>query len=78
VVFHAASKRRREIEFTAELRQATENAIVELHQLLERGQVPAAIFKPACEECSLFEVCLPKITCLPSGLEHAARALFKV
>jgi CRISPR-associated exonuclease Cas4 len=77
-VFHAASKRRRDIEFTAELRQTTENAIVELHQLLERQQVPAAVFKPACEECSLFEVCLPKITSLPSGLERATRALFKV
>jgi CRISPR-associated exonuclease Cas4 len=55
-VFHAASKRRREVEFTIELRQLTENAIIELHQLLETGEVPSAIFKPACEECSLFEV----------------------
>jgi CRISPR-associated exonuclease Cas4 len=77
-VFHAASKRRRDIEFTAELRRTTENAIAELHQLLKRQEVPAAVFKPACEECSLFEVCLPKITSLPSGLERATRALFKV
>jgi CRISPR-associated exonuclease Cas4 len=77
-VFHAASKRRRDIEFTAELRQTTENAVAELHQLLEQQQVPAAVFKPACEECSLFEVCLPKITSLPNGLERATRALFKV
>ena len=31
-VFHAASKRRRDIEFTAELRRTTEDAIGELHR----------------------------------------------
>jgi CRISPR-associated exonuclease Cas4 len=58
-VFHAASKRRREVEFTTELRQMTEDAIAELHRLAESGSVPAAVFKPACEECSLYEICLP-------------------
>jgi CRISPR-associated exonuclease Cas4 len=61
-VFHAASKRRREVEFTAELRQLTENAIAELHRLFETQCVPQAVFKPACEECSLFDICLPKVT----------------
>src|SRR6266545_1885145 len=71
-VFHAASKRRREVKFTAELRQLTENAIAELHALLAQFEIsnlrfeipklPPAVFKPACEECSLFEICLPKVT----------------
>lgn len=77
-VFHAASKRRREVEFTAELRQLTENAIIDLHQLLELGEVPRAIFKPACEECSLFEVCLPSITENPRPAQHASEVLFRV
>ena len=77
-IFHAASKRRREVEFTAELRQLTENAIAELHRQIEQGQVPAAVFKPACEECSLFEICLPKMTSAPSSLQRAARRLFEI
>ena len=77
-VFHAASKRRRDVEFTAELRKFTENAISELHQLVAGGSVPAAIFKPACEECSLYEICLPQVTCRPAGLERAGKALFEV
>lgn len=77
-VFHAASKRRREVEFTFELRQLTENAILELHQLLELGQVPRAIFKPACEECSLFEICLPKATSQPPSLSRVAQQLFEI
>ena len=77
-VFHATSKRRREVEFTAELRQLTENAIAELHLLIEQAHVPPAVFKPACEECSLFEICLPKVTSSPTSLQHAARRLFEI
>ena len=77
-VFHAASKRRREVEFTPELRKVTENAIAELHLLLASGRVPLAVFKPACEECSLFNICLPKMTSHPPGLARAARQLFEV
>ena len=77
-VFHAASKRRREVEFTTELRQLTEDAIAELHRLFETQCVPQAVFKPACEECSLFDICLPKMTSLPNTLTRAARRLFEI
>ena len=76
-VFHAASKRRREVEFTAELRKLTEEAIAELHRLVASGSVPAAVFKPACEECSLFQICLPKATSEGSRAERLARQLFQ-
>jgi CRISPR-associated exonuclease Cas4 len=76
-VFHAASKRRRDVEFTPQLRRTTEEAIAALHFLVETGNIPRAVFKPACEECSLYEICLPKLTSRPSGLEQAARRLFQ-
>ena len=77
-VFHAASKRRREVDFTPALRLLTEAAIGELRRLTESGTVPAALFKPACAACSLFEVCLPKITANPNAMAAAAEALFHV
>jgi CRISPR-associated exonuclease Cas4 len=87
-VFHAASKRRREVEFTAELRKLTEEAIGELHRLVGgfqnsdlRFQMPAlppAVFKPACEECSLYKICLPQLTGAPGGVARAARRLFEI
>lgn len=76
-VFHAASKRRREVEFTAELRKTTESAIAELHRMVEAGTVPLAVFKPACEECSLYRVCLPQVTSRPGSLAKAAEELFR-
>ena len=76
-VFHAASKRRREVEFTATLRTLTERVATLVRELLFSGIVPPAVLKPACEECSLYEVCLPQITSHPPTLDRAMRRLFE-
>jgi CRISPR-associated exonuclease Cas4 len=76
-IFHAASKRRREVEFTAELRATTEDAVAELHRLVATETVPLAVFKPACQECSLYRICLPQVTSRPSSLAKAAADLFR-
>ena len=82
-VFHADSKRRREVEFTAELRAKTEAATQALHALLNaqpstlNPQLPPAVFKPACEECSLYEICLPKATSAENRTARLAQALFR-
>ena len=76
-VFHAASKRRREVVFTAELRALTEQTAAEVHALLSSDYVPPAVLKPQCEQCSLYEVCLPQLTSHPPGLDRAMRRLFE-
>jgi CRISPR-associated exonuclease Cas4 len=79
-VFHADSKRRREVKFTAELRRLTEEAVAGLHALLDSqgldSRLPPAVFKPACEECSLYETCLPQLTSSPESVSRAAAKLF--
>jgi len=77
-VFHAASKRRREVEFTPELRALVERSLEELRGLLDSQRAPPAVFKPACEECSLFEICLPKAASEDSRAERLARQLFQI
>lgn len=76
-VFHVDSKRRRDVEFTPELRTLTERAIAELHAMMNSGVVPPAEFKPACEECSLFKTCLPKATARDSRAVQLNRRLFE-
>jgi len=62
-IFHAQSKRRREVEFDAELRARTEKAAADLHQLQTSESIPPAPYvEGRCEECSLFEICLPRLT----------------
>jgi len=77
-IFHAESKRRREVEFTPELRALTEKAAQELHALLDSQRVPLAVFKLACEECSLYEICLPKATENRDRIARAAGGLFRI
>ena len=79
-VFHADSKRRREVEFTPELRQATEQTAAELHALMAHSEVqalPPAVLKRACKQCSLYEICLPEVTSQPATLARLARQLFE-
>ena len=76
-VFHADSKRRREIEFTPALRTLTEKTIADLHALLDSTAIPRAEFREACEECSLYEICLPKATGADSRAAQLADQLFK-
>ena len=75
-IFHALSKRRREVEFTEELRRFTEQAIEAMHRLIEDEVVPNAIHKPQCSECSLFDYCLPEITSVSPTLARAYREVF--
>jgi CRISPR-associated exonuclease Cas4 len=86
-VFHAASKRRREVEFTAELRALTEQTATAVRALWSsqisdfKSQIPAlpsAVLKPQCAECSLYELCLPEITSQPERMTRAVKALFEV
>ncbi len=77
-VFHASSKRRREVEFTADLRQRTEQAARDLRCLVRDRRVPAAVYKPACEECSLFDLCQPRIAESPARIGRLTRQLFEI
>jgi CRISPR-associated exonuclease Cas4 len=76
-VYHAASKRRREVVLTPELRALAEKAIADLRALLQAGAVPAAVFEPRCEEGSLYEVCLPQLTSRPDRMHREVRQLFE-
>ena len=77
-IFHARSKRRREVEFTGDLRRLTEHAIEAVHRLIEEENVPQAVHKPQCSECSLFDHCLPEITSAPPTLALAYRKVFSI
>lgn len=77
-IFHSASKRRREMPFTAELRAMTEAAISEIRALLALGRVPRAVLKPRCDGCSLRETCLPEITSNGILIERQIGSLFDI
>jgi CRISPR-associated exonuclease Cas4 len=75
-IFHGASRRRREVRFTAGLRETTITAIGRLHDLFRRGTVPEAKLAPKCEGCSLHGICLPELSEHGSDWSSERRELF--
>ncbi len=60
-IFHASSRRRREVAFGAGLRRQTLQAVQDLRRLLENQQLPPTRVKPQCDGCSLRPDCLPEL-----------------
>ena len=68
-LYYGRPRRRTEIVLTAELRERTESLAQNLHELINRGYTPPAVYVPKCRNCSLLETCLPRL----SGPKHSAR-----
>lgn len=76
-IFHVLSKRRREVEFTPQLRAQTENAVLRLHELIRAGVIPPAVLLPKCEGCSLHEICMPELSLRRTEIGTAGVNLFR-
>lgn len=77
-IFYAASKRRRAVTISVELRQEVEAAVGAVRQLLEQSELPPPITEhQRCAQCSLKERCQPEaIRMLKGG--WAARDLLAI
>ena len=60
-LFYGKTRRRLDVEFTADVRERTEKTIAELRELLRSGVTPTAEYGKKCESCSLLDVCMPNI-----------------
>jgi CRISPR-associated exonuclease Cas4 len=79
-IYSVKSRRRREVEFTPELRAETEAAILQVRELLRSGEVPPPAADKRCPDCSLIDVCQPDaIQSLKKGaIVGVLRALFEI
>jgi CRISPR-associated exonuclease Cas4 len=75
-IFHVSSKRRRDVEFTPELRNQTESAVLRLHELIASRHIPQAVLLPKCEGCSLHESCMPELFGRRREIGSATATLF--
>ena len=58
-IYHAASKRRREVTLDANLRSQTQATIIAIRQLFVTQQLPPPVNDRRCEDCSLIDACMP-------------------
>jgi CRISPR-associated exonuclease Cas4 len=77
-IYHATSRRRREVVFDEGLRVETCATIEAVRKLLREGVVPPARLLPRCDGCSLRGVCVPELTDTSrAATVTAARALWE-
>lgn len=58
-IYYGRTRRRIDVVFDTSLRNVTEQAAGDLHELIASGQTPAAQRQPKCDSCSLLHLCLP-------------------
>ncbi len=59
-IYHASSRRRREVAITPELRRLVEETTAAIRQMLQAGTLPPPANDARCRECSLKDICQPE------------------
>jgi CRISPR-associated exonuclease Cas4 len=60
-IYHASSKRRREVQIDDALRSITYATIDAVRAMLQAGSVPPPSWDERCRHCSLIELCQPEM-----------------
>ena len=60
-IFYGQPRRRHEVALTSALRGQTESAAARLHKLLDTRRTPGAAYEAKCDNCSLLNLCMPRV-----------------
>lgn len=61
-LFYGKTRRRKQVDFTKELRDLVDQAAMKCHQIFKDRITPKVTRDARCQNCSLLEICLPEIT----------------
>ena len=61
-IYYGKPHRRLVVGFALALREKTRETARRLHELISSGQTPQARYEKKCESCSMFSICMPKVT----------------
>lgn len=59
-IFYGQPRRRHQVVLDTVLRAQTEAAARRLHELIDRGDTPSAVYEKKCESCSMLNLCMPR------------------
>ena len=62
IIYYAEVRKREQIEFTVEHHRRVESLVALMHHYFEEVLTPKAIYKTHCKQCSLLEVCQPRLS----------------
>ena len=75
-IYHFSSRRRREVNISATLREKMEAALVGIRSLMREGRLPPPVNDRRCDHCSLRDICQPEAIAKQQGLSRAVGTLF--
>lgn len=75
-IYHASSRRRREVAITPDLRQRVEATANAIRAMLASGILPAPVNDQRCRECSLKDICQPEAVGAATRLRDERQHLF--
>jgi len=77
-IYHFKSRRRREVVFTQELREAVAQAVQDIREMLLMKTLPPPVHDKRCEKCSLQESCMPELVSERRRAKALLQELFSV
>lgn len=75
-IYHASSRRRREVSIDAALRAAVDSTVAAVREMTEHGILPPAVNDERCRACSLKDICQPAAFADVARLGKLGNALF--
>lgn len=60
-IYYGQTRHRLEVAITDALRNETKALVGEMKKWQSRGQLPGAKYRPSCKNCSLYNLCAPKL-----------------
>jgi len=75
-IYHASSRRRREVRITTELHRAVTEMADAIRAMLASGRLPPPVNDRRCDECSLNGICEPAIAVADRRRQAAIKSLY--
>ena len=74
-LYYGEIRRRVKVEFSAELKERIPVLVQEMRQYIRRGYTPLVKRRKGCKNCSLNNICVPKLNRLGSAKNYLARRM---
>lgn len=59
-LYYGKTRRRQDVDFDGVLRRETEDAAKRFHELVESEVTPKPVYSKKCDNCSMYDLCMPK------------------
>ena len=69
-IYYGQTRHRVDVVFDGNLRETVNALAAKMHEMFKAGYTPKAVFAKHCKNCSLVELCMPKLCCKEKDVKH--------